>query len=484
MLAVKGTIGRSTISQWLSKKGIPTIEASDWNALTQILQESLRLNKADKNGYVACSESERLKMKILSFLPEYRSCGGGMVTSNTIIVVDTALLDLRTDIWEEQLNFLEKYRHKVQFAWVLSRDTSSNFKVELRRKGHFLLVNKPLYKARMMQILNAVLKERSSEHEGNRSIQCSKTDNDLHECHEVDPIKDGVVSSERSDKTNVERKIIHSNREEGEKAQVRHYPKQWVGNSVREALSTGCTNSAIQFSSFPGEGTVTKMPTSLHVLEKYEIGNGHMHTLEENGHCEALGGNTNDDQREASLISKPEIEPFKICRNARTTPSQVDQMEIKNVEQDLYRIDQTFPDLDSFKPHPEWESESIVSPDLGRASSQKNSRGLDQPSYRILKPDVHQVSKVKDSKNSIVDVSCLRPLEGLSILLAEDTLILQRVATIMLQKMGAKVVPVGDGQQAVDALRYMLHEEECRRQKSNKQLQRTSFDLILMDCQV
>ncbi|CAA7399662.1 unnamed protein product [Spirodela intermedia] len=486
LLAVKGTIGRSTIFQWLRKKGIPTIEASDWNALTQILQENLQVNKTDRDEYAACSESERLRMKILSFLPEYRSCGEGMVTSNTVIVVDTALLDLRTDIWEEQLNFLEKYRHKVQFAWLLSRDTSNNFKAELRRKGHFLLVNKPLYKARMVQILDAVLKERSSEYQLNWSIQNSTTENDLHECHEVDPIKYGVFSSESSDKTDVEREIIQSSKTEGEKVQVPHYPEQWTGNSVKESISTSCTNSVIQFSSFPGEDTaVTKLPTNVHDLEKYECGNRHMHSLEENEQCQVLEGNTKDDHRKASRISKPEIEPFKMCTNAWTTSNQVDQMEIKDIEQDLYKIDQVLTDLDGFKQqHPLCESESMASPHIDQASSRKNSRGLNQLSCRILKPDVHQVSKVKDSRDSIVDISCLRPLEGLCILLAEDTLILQRVATIMLQKMGAKVVPVGDGQQAVDALRYMLHEEERRRQTSNKQLQRISFDLILMDCQM
>ncbi|CAA6663217.1 unnamed protein product [Spirodela intermedia] len=458
LLAVKGTIGRSTICQWLRKKGIPTIEASDWNALTQILQENLQVNKTDRD--VFC-----LNIEVVD---------EGMVTSNTVIVVDTALLDLRTDIWEEQLNFLEKYRHKVQFAWILSRE-----------KGIFI-VNKPLYKARMVQILDAVLKERSSEYQVNGSIQNSATDNDLHECHEVDPIKYGVFSSESSDKTDVEREIIHSSKTEGEKVQVPHYPEQWTGNSVKESISTSCTNSVIQFSSFPGEDTaVTKLPTSVHDLEKYECGNRHRHSLEENEQCQVLEGNTKDDHRKASRISKPEIEPFKMCTNAWTTSNQVDQMEIKDIEQDLYKIDQVLTDLDGFKQqHPLCESESMASPHIDQESSRKNSRGLNQLSCRILKPDVHQVSKVKDSRDSIVDISCLRPLEGLCILLAEDTLILQRVATIMLQKMGAKVVPVGDGQQAVDALRYMLHEEERRRQTSNKQLQRISFDLILMDCQM
>ncbi|KAL0429986.1 UNVERIFIED_CONTAM: Histidine kinase [Sesamum radiatum] len=82
-------------------------------------------------------------------------------------------------------------------------------------------------------------------------------------------------------------------------------------------------------------------------------------------------------------------------------------------------------------------------------------------------------------------------LEGLCILLAEDTPVLQRVATIMLEKMGAKVVVVGDGLQAVEALKdkkrlYEYRDEsfpEDGRLKTNH-VEALPYDLILMDCQM
>lgn len=59
-------------------------------------------------------------------------------------------------------------------------------------------------------------------------------------------------------------------------------------------------------------------------------------------------------------------------------------------------------------------------------------------------------------------------------MLAEDTPVLQKVATIMLEKLGAKVVAVGDGLQTVNA----LHQEGGNKSRE------PPYDLILMDCQV
>ena len=59
-------------------------------------------------------------------------------------------------------------------------------------------------------------------------------------------------------------------------------------------------------------------------------------------------------------------------------------------------------------------------------------------------------------------------LSGVRVLLAEDNLVNQRVATHALKKQGAEVVVVGNGQLAVDAIRPADH----------------SFDIVLMDIQV
>ncbi|KAI4386820.1 hypothetical protein MLD38_004719 [Melastoma candidum] len=90
--------------------------------------------------------------------------------------------------------------------------------------------------------------------------------------------------------------------------------------------------------------------------------------------------------------------------------------------------------------------------------------------------------------------SCVtkKSLDGLRILLAEDTPVLQRVASIMLEKLGARVLAVGDGLQAVKALNCEVDSEgtESGQHSSNEKrislakMQFQSFYLVPMDSQI
>ncbi|GAY34509.1 hypothetical protein CUMW_287730, partial [Citrus unshiu] len=103
----------------------------------------------------------------------------------------------------------------------------------------------------------------------------------------------------------------------------------------------------------------------------------------------------------------------------------------------------------------------------------------------------HQIgSSRRDQPCSSSKNSCnqKRILEGLRILLAEDTPLIQIVACKILEKVGATVSVVPDGLQAVEALNRMLAAESSRRrsllQGSPSETPDTPrFDLILMDCQ-
>ncbi|CAN1122419.1 Histidine kinase 1 [Linum perenne] len=332
LLALHGTMGRVVMCKWLQKIGLATVGVSEWNELTQILRELFQSrrqnnNNNNKNTFDAHYPlKEQVKLELLNIQDKKQAL--------LVIVVDIGLLDLSTEIWKEQLNFLEKFSGKAKFAWMLNHDTSNAVKMELRRKGHMLMVNKPLYKAKMVQIMEAIIKDNNFEQQ--RSQRCSARHNpsncdNRHEFQEIDATQfDAASGSEDSDEL--------------------------------VPTITTATRSTSQY----------------------------------NQKC---------------LVEMTDV-------------------------------------------HSE-----------GRSSSRregKNSEGV--------------IANDQGNKQT-------KALDGLRILLAEDTPVLQRVATIMLEKMGATVVAVGDGLQAVDSLDSLVVGIDAN--TDDPEIQDTvAFDLVLMDCQM
>ncbi|KAL7231290.1 hypothetical protein ACSBR2_009538 [Camellia fascicularis] len=367
LLALNGKMGRLKMSQWLQKNEVLTWEASEWNELTQILQERFKAKSNAQCSPTECSKAESLNKQEVK-------------DSVFIIVVDIGLLDLNTDIWKEQLNFLDKYCGKAKFAWILNHDTSNTIKMELRSKGHLLMVNRPLYKAKMIQILEAAIKERNLELQKKTNLFKSMTaEGDLHECLELDPIQYDAASSDDSDKS-----------------------EMGSSNSMRESHTK---EKQIEYSTTP-------------------------------------------------------------CPSQRVTVNNcfVEFSQVYSQEGDFCTND----------------------PNQFRSTSHDNSKCQEQ----------HLTSSCSKEQGSLCSrklVNEQKALEGICILLAEDTPVLQRVATIMLEKLGATVVVVGDGMQAVDALKIKLGADECRRgstlEDGNARTQTKieeclPYDLILMDCQM
>ncbi|XP_025885285.1 histidine kinase 1 isoform X1 [Solanum lycopersicum] len=356
LLALNGKMGRVIMSQWLERNGVHTWGASDWNELTQILQ-GISISRCHlKDTTCECLEPEDLSIQD----PD--------ASSPFVIVVDIGILDLSTSIWKEQLNFLDKYHGRAKFAWILYHDTSSTIKMELRRRRHLLMVNRPLYKGKMIQILEAIIKEKTLELQ---SFCNAPVEGDSHECLEIDPNHSDIACSDDSDKSD----------NGNDKCASAFLPeKKREENFVNASLSHYGTlnNYFIDFNSVD---------------------------LEENAPDRTHLGQTRDGEHNLTSTSTKEV--TNACSN-----------------------------------------------------------------------------KVAGQKS----------LAGLCILLAEDTPVLQRVATIMLEKLGAKVVVVGDGLQAVEALKPVPNSDECR----NESLQEDDnsitsqaegshslpYDLILMDCQM
>ncbi|GJS90801.1 histidine kinase 1-like protein [Tanacetum coccineum] len=307
LLALSGRMGASILSQWLLKHGVPIWEANEWNELTHILQGPFNPTSYKQNLTYQHAKPDSVTVEI--------------EMSVLVLVIDIGMLNLSTDIWKEQLNFLDTINRKVKFAWILNHDTSNTIKIELRRRGHLLMVNGPLYKAKMIQVIEAVLNENNLE-QTNRITMASNP----HKCVQLDPMNSDTKSTNDSE--------------------------------ISEIISTS-----------------------------------------------------------GSQIEETNQENFPLCGAV-----------------------------------------SNCTPELNEVPSEPNKMSTNDNSN--CEQGIHQTEKTTNGQKA---------LEGLRVLLAEDTPILQRVATIMLERMGAKVVVVGDGAQAVEALNIQ-----------HKPL----YDLILMDCQM
>ncbi|KAH1151200.1 hypothetical protein GYH30_044929 [Glycine max] len=383
LLALHGNMGRSATSKWLQKNGVVTMEAAEWNGLTQILRVLFHARSSShNNGFDAnYSVHDNLKSRLLS-IQELRN-------PVFAIAVDIGLLDLSTDIWKEQINFLHKYYGRAKFVWMLNHDSSNSIKMELRRKGHTLTVNKPLYKTKMIHILEAIIKERNEELQKKNMTTPRATvkEGDLHESLEIDYTQCDVASSDGSDIS-----------EKGGSN-----PVSACGDKQREKVARSDPSSQHQINNLVGL------------------------TMEDNNHrkeelCQSIL-NSND-----------------VSENATPKSSY---------------------------------------------TKQSSTGAQDEDS------EYGETRRASSSSRAVIGK---KSLEGLRILLAEDTPVIQRVATIMLEKMGAVVVAVGDGQQAVDALNGMPGVEDCIRESLLKERNTRSsqteilgcppYDLILMDCQM
>ncbi|KAK9165130.1 hypothetical protein Scep_000321 [Stephania cephalantha] len=398
LLALNGLVGSSIMSNWLRKKGICTWEVSEWNDLTQILQELFQQkDTTPSSGFkIELLQSETLRGGITGM--------HNLWSSKVVIVVDIGLLDLSTNIWKEQLKFLDKYQKKVNFAWVLNHETSNGIKMELRRKGHLLMVNKPLYKSKMIHILEVISKEINLEIGSTdaATLRTSVVQGDLHECLEIDPSHYDVASLDDSDNS--------------------------------EGGSFG--------SSHKGEKLVENVRTPLPSHRNY--------------------GNNNN-----------LVELSQVC----FTENKLKQDLPHHIRSNSCNIE-------------DWTNGLFLGSKPSSAAMDLKHKSSSHVQEKITGPDHQKQDQTKS--NDVVPRQ--KYLEGLHILLAEDTPVLQRVATIMLEKMGATVVAVGDGLQAVEVLKAMFKPDEYRNlampSRQGDVISRTlfwefpTFDLILMDCQM
>ncbi|XP_077246596.1 histidine kinase 1 [Tasmannia lanceolata] len=458
LLALNGSTGRCTMSEWLRKNGISTWEASEWNELTQILQEVVQGSRITESGFATeCSTSEPLRQSRIRTFPKESNIQN-MMTSDLVIVVDIGLLDLSTDIWKEQLNFLDNYHGKANFAWILNHDTSNDIKMELRRRGHLLMVNRPLYKAKMIHILGAVVRGRNVELQRKSNTSGTSTNQDFHECLEIDQINFDDANSDDSDESD-------GGKERPPRSRPPHYK---TSNSRNESPTyTTYPDKILRTPNGLRRPEYVRKSSDTFGSEKCVHGYTNMDFYGNDRHEKAIKGTRTRKLEELSEDSESHLQESsskEYNRNVSYQMTKKHQFQVLHVE---------------------------------KIATQSTTHRLTELACKSLQASEHQVLNGSPNEQDCVVSTkaqpCQNSLEGLCILLVEDTPVLQRVATIMLEKMGATVTVVGDGLQAVEVLKGALS-ADCKRQITSQKDGETRyqtqfekippFDLILMDCQM
>ncbi|KAI0514212.1 hypothetical protein KFK09_010247 [Dendrobium nobile] len=488
LLALRSNKARHIMSKWLRDNGIFTWEASEWNMLAQKIQQVSHSETSARNCFEECSARTATISRKGNDVSKH-SRVHNQTSSNIVIVIDTSILDQSTNIWIDQLNFLEQYHGIVKFAWILSHDTSNTIKVELRQRGHHLMVNKPLYKTKMINILQNATTEARFENQ-TTDVENVSQEESMHECHEIDSINFEIVSSDESSNSDTEMLGIGQN----------EFPAETKNNVAVNNQYCELSNSGnvcfVQEQECPKilqtdlVDACTPNKNHKDLGRSYEVKAGQQNVAKSltyylhDAEVSAVGGPTIDLYKDVivdkdQLISgKDDVRKEKY--QSQTTSNMHDAINMKRKAPEKETIS-TASTLDNQKK----EYCNQGKQELDSIGSRTNM--IQDIKFSNRKTENVAQNKMVPEKNS---------LEGLCILLAEDNQILQLVATKMLEKVGAQVVVVHDGMQAVNAVRPIFCTEECKRSfNSSTQgdgekiaMKPTKddppFDLILMDCQM
>eukprot|EP01018_Ginkgo_biloba_P016605 Gb_09571 [translate_table: standard] len=558
LLALKGNTSRLTMSHWLKENGIRVCEASGWIEMTRTLSDA-----ADMNNHLVTELSGNVQSEnTVNHWSSINECGNKDFADDSvhhnkeqvlcsdfdrqllkslklIVIIDASLLDLSTNTWKSQLSYLDKFRGRVKFAWLLNHDTPSHVKLELRRTGHPVMVNRPLYKSKLVHMLTAITGEQRLEQEKLSSDSASsklEISTGFHSIRSTIHLPSAGLSElevpeKESHKLalNVGVELTENTKtpscDNGQKICENIYLARH--NSVSSAKEkTGFLSYPVNYLSdiaLPSEGLSKSKYKSLHK----KIESSKMHTLKEGAH-DTIDNKTCYDNLNGSMYADFDS---GICNNV--SPKNTDQSEFlvgnSSCKQESQVVDFR---LASEEDKISWSQKScaeisciaetgedtvgrILDPSSRRSSNmtELSRAGVNSTEFRYEPMSQPSMSSVNGKLHCIncspiserIPSQPLRmpnsngickqnALEGLRILLAEDTPVLQRVATIMLEKMGATVVAVGDGLQAVDALNCMYNVGDSRKwtlkaegNGSRSQFAYTDspeFDLILMDCQM
>ncbi|KAG6543201.1 hypothetical protein Mapa_015451 [Marchantia paleacea] len=505
VFSVEGRTGGTLMSKWMRDKGLHVVEASTWEETVAELEDMVQEN------------SSSLKFEPL------------------------AILDISLVTQDRDLDVLERYTKKgVLIAWLLNHDTSSVTKGDLRKRGFSIMANKPVYKSKLVHLLK-MLVGCSTSGEVLAQPKAQGVTPSVNEANFNNGGKPGswrvalnisqVLTETQNEVTRarsqplranstgrLEQILEHSNHDEEvllmDGHRRRHsedFPIHKPSNYIRPALR-GLDRVKASATETAGSGPNSPIaPGTNH-------GSAPSSTLTEE---EAIAGSfcrqsSTKLAETATLRSSAKSHPLE---PSVTELSFKDESHWLNGEPDSKRLNESRDVADkvqmSSTPFPGRHTEncaqngnlslseqlcsSLVTVDAkqnipnggvpkdGKIRQQQPSGGaLDVP---VDKPVTITRIRRKDEHSPSTRIGPQDALKGIRILLAEDTPVLQRVATMMLEKLGATVSAVGDGLQAVNALTQCLESNvllERDKIRKLKYLEESSvpYDLVLMDCQM
>ncbi|KAH9288082.1 hypothetical protein KI387_032199, partial [Taxus chinensis] len=531
LLALNGDVCRLTMFQWLQANGLQAHQAADWNELTEVLS---KIDCIRCSGLHETSSVQLMNMTDCGVSVKECSCANFKEDSifsndtrvslstfgkkstkahNFFVVIDSRFLDVDINTWKGKVSYLNKYQGRVKFAWLLNHDTSAMVKMELRRMGHSLMVNRPLYKSKLVQILTTMLEDTTYQLEkkgtgsGLPDLQLN-TQQGLNIQSTRSPLMEQPSDyfSDQDDR-NLALEIGEEFTEDSNKSSCHimlNVPES-ISDSKSLSSSVKVVNNQRNFIPQPMK-EINGLVTSAETSTASEDGN----LQAENGSSTRLKFDSISSGTDTGTSYKSLDTSLSAELNSRICSADSHQCKEQSKSLTLNAISEhcnSHPfniQLESEGNH-KFQSENMPSeisfnPSGPILSSKRFSGGSPSLNYEkecldciqqpILSEEVpkHPVRRVPSN-----GISTEKSLKGIRILLAEDTPVLQRVATIMLEKMGATVVAVGDGLQAVDALKCNYNMGDSNKSNSiNKAKSFVNdmisgdlppFDLVLMDCQ-
>jgi len=546
LLALNGNMSRLTMVRWLKENGIGVCEASGWTEMEENLskitgygsdvgQQILNNIQADNRFDHATifNECENKDFVLNTTYHNYAETLDSVFENQPvkiqklIVIVDARLLDLSTNAWRNQILYLNKYQGAVKFAWILNYDTPSNVKLELRRAGHSVMVNRPLYKSKLVHMLTTITEEIRLEQEksGIKSeasklelnMECLNTDSALHSPwagwselkvpgksteniitpakHNFQKIPEGIYLTRYGSVTTTKERMDFLPYPIKQLTALA-LPFESLMKSEHKTLedkaesSKLCTTEEAEYNTITNNNSFCKRSDG-GIYPEFESEICQEDLLKNTEQSVFIGESStwkqsdswdfeaqqSEGRNKISLGQKRDTEIFGMKEQTETSVSRFFDLSGPH-SLSIMRLSR--PGL--------MRDQSLIQTSMDNCNVGSHSINHSSISERSLNQPLHMPPSNGNCKQNA--------LEGIRILLAEDTPILQRVATIMLEKMGAIVVAVGDGLQAVDTLKCMYKlsdygrlalnwREESTQSMTKLTLQDSpAFDLILMDCQM